>query len=99
MSHTIQRRCTKCGLWNGNVDYCEACSHPISIKVVEKIEQKQKEELAAIQPKDKLDIMAEKYKNHPFFLVRWIYFILNSIFMIFMGIGSLIAYFIAWTAG
>lgn len=99
MSHSIQRRCSNCGTWNGNVDYCTNCNHPISIVAIEKIERIEKAEIAANKPPDKLDIALEKYKNHPFFLVRWIYFVVHSIFLLFMGIGSLIAYFIAWTAG
>ncbi|MDX1350054.1 MAG: PspC domain-containing protein [Putridiphycobacter sp.] len=99
MATIIQRRCTNCGTWNGDVDHCENCNNPISIKEIERIEHIKKEEIAAQQPKEKLEIFIDKYKQHPFFMVRLIFFILNSIFMVFMGIGSLIAYFIAWTAG
>ncbi|MFK8044506.1 MAG: hypothetical protein AB8B72_03355 [Crocinitomicaceae bacterium] len=99
MAANIQRKCGNCNTWNGNVDYCLNCNHPISIKIQEKIEKAKKAEIAAQQPKDKLDIIAERYKNHRFILVRVLYHVFNSIFMVFMGIGSAIAYFIAWTAG
>lgn len=99
MSSTIERKCTHCGTWNGNVDVCENCNNPVSIKEIERIEQIEKAAIAAQQPKERIEIWIEKYKNHPFFLVRWIFLVLNAIFMVFMGIGSLIAYFIAWSAG
>ncbi|MFK8038893.1 MAG: hypothetical protein AB8B74_11420 [Crocinitomicaceae bacterium] len=99
MDSTIQRKCNQCGTWNLDVDFCANCNAAISIKAIEKIEATEKKAIADAKPKDKFDVIFEKLKHHPFFLVRWVYYILNSIFMLFMGIGSLIAYFIAWTAG
>lgn len=99
MDSTIQRKCNTCNTWNLDVDFCVSCNTPISIKAIEKIEFKKKKSLTNSKPKDKFDLIFEKLKYHRFFPVRWFYHILNSIFMLFMGIGALIAYFIAWTAG
>ncbi len=99
MGSTIQRKCNQCGTWNTDVDFCANCNTPVSIKAIETIEFKQKVLAEKAKPKDKFDIIFDKLKHHRFFPVRLFYHILNSVFMIFMGIGGFIAYIIAWTAG
>lgn len=98
MSTNIQRKCSHCGTWNKNVDYCSNCNQPISLQEIEKKAAKVKAIIAKNKPKDKIDLAIEKLKHHPFFLVRWIFTIVQGIFLVFMAIGSLIAYFIAWAA-
>ncbi len=99
MSAKIERKCAKCGTWNQDVDYCLSCSNPISLKAQEKIEQIEKKAIADSLPEDRIDVFLKSYKNHRFFVVRWVYYFFNSIAMVFMAIGSFIAYLIAWTAG
>ena len=95
----IQRKCTHCGEWNTNLQYCQACNNPIDLKIIEKIETAEKKAIEAAKPKDKLEIWDEKLKKHPFIPLRILYYLFYSVWMVFMGIGSVIAYFIAWTAG
>ncbi len=99
MNTTIERKCNHCGNWNQKSDYCSFCNTPISIEVLEKIEYKKKQKIEAEKPSDKLDIWIEKLKNHPFIPLRILFYSFYSIWLILMGIGSFLAWLIAWAAG
>ncbi|MFD1553937.1 hypothetical protein DNU06_13970 [Putridiphycobacter roseus] len=95
----IQRKCSQCGEWNTNQSYCQFCNSPIDLKVIEKIETQKKDAIEAAIPKSKLEIWNERLKTHPFIPLRILYYLFYSVWIFFMGIGTLIAYFIAWAAG
>ena len=99
MNSTIERKCSNCGQWNAAEDYCKYCKSPISIKVLEQLEIKEKKRLEAKRPDDKIDILIKKFRHHPFIPFRIVFYVLYSVWLIFMGIGSFVAWLIAWTAG
>lgn len=99
MSNSIQRRCKNCNTWNDEIDFCTNCGSIISIKESEKIEAKEKAIIEANKPKDKIDLFVEKYKNHKFLPIRFIFYIFYSVWLVFMGIGSFLAWAVAWAAG
>jgi len=99
MDSTIERKCSNCGQWNGAEDYCKKCNSPISIKVIEAIETVEKKRIEAKKPEDKFDIWLNKVRHHRFFLIRFIFYIFYSVWIVFMGIGSFVAWLTAWSVG
>lgn len=93
----IQRRCKKCGTWNGDVHYCTNCGAVISTEEEERLEHKKKKEIEANKPKDKIDLFVEKYKNHQNPIVKGIFYIFYSVYIVFAAIGAVLAWMMALT--
>ena len=85
-------KCSKCGTWNKDLDYCATCSELISPILIEEEREKVREEIRQNTPPTKLDIFIEKWKNSRFFLIRAVYYILYSIGFIFFSVAG----FFAW---
>ena len=92
MSAMIQRKCSNCGTWNGDVDYCIKCNSVVSLEEEDRIRTAKFIEEQKNRPKDKLDLLIEKYKNHNNIIVKGIFYIFYSIYIVFAGIGA----FMAW---
>lgn len=90
----IERKCPKCTIWNKDNDYCTNCGTLISPVIIEEQREKEREERRNNAPLSKTDIFIDKWKNSRFFLLRWLYKILYTISVIFIGIAS----FFAWMA-
>ncbi len=98
MANKIERKCPNCGTWNTDVDHCTNCNTLINLALIEeKVWEERKEEEE--KNKDKIDLFIEKYKKHPNILLRAMFYSVYSVWLIVMGIGSFLAYLIAWTAG
>lgn len=100
MATTSYIKCPKCGIFSTNKDYCDNCGTLIS--------HKKKKELRAKKVKDETiaeaieDIenpnLAERLKKHPFFLVKIIGWLLQSVLFIVSAIGMFLAWCIAMIA-
>lgn len=99
MSVKTNRKCPKCGLWNENQDYCTNCNqllNPVKIRIKE--DTKRKEEFST-KPPDQIDKFINQFKESKFFFIRWIYYVLYSIWFVFGVIVSFILYMVAGTVG
>ena len=95
----VERKCPKCGEWNNNEEYCTQCGqllNPVKIRIQEDVEQKK---AFSAKPPDKLDIFLQKFKHSRFFLFRWLYYVLYSIWLVFGVVVSFILYMVAGTVG
>lgn len=90
----IERKCPNCGTWNQDNDYCSSCGTLISPIIIEEEREKEREERRKNAPLSKTDIFINNWKNSRFLLLRWLYKILYTISVIFIGIAS----FFAWMA-
>lgn len=90
----VERKCPKCLTWNSDEDYCVSCGTLISPVKIEAERERVREEIRQNSPLSKTDIFIDKWKNSRFFLIRWLYKILYTISVIFIGIAS----FFAWMA-
>lgn len=90
----VERKCLKCGTWNRDEDHCSNCGELISPILIEEEREKEREARRESMPPTALDRFVIAWKNHPFFLIRWIYYILYSIGFAFFAIAS----FFAWMA-
>ena len=95
----IERKCPSCGTWNGGDDFCKSCGEALSYKEIRKKEVKKLKKEEAEKPPTKLDIWIEKGKNHKYFAVRAMFWVLFSIWFTFMGIGSFFTWLVAWAVG
>ncbi len=90
----IERKCPNCETWNSDNDYCTKCGTMISPIKIEEERERVREEIRQNAPLSKTDIFINNWKNSRFFLVRWLYKIVYTISVIFIGIAS----FFAWMA-
>lgn len=58
----------------------------------ERLETEIKKEIERNKPKDKFDLLVEKYKHHDNLILRGIFYIFYSIYLVFAAIGG----FLAW---
>lgn len=96
---SVQRKCDKCGKWNGAADYCLTCGNPISPVVLEEIKQKQQQRRAKEENPDKFDAAMLRMKNSPNFIVKGIYYLLYSIWTIFFIVLTFCLWLVAATPG
>tara|TARA_R110002073_G_scaffold53840_4_gene138839 strand:- start:47682 stop:47993 length:312 start_codon:yes stop_codon:yes gene_type:complete len=93
-------KCSKCGIFSTNSDYCENCGELISYE--KKIALKETEEKQQRIEKAKWMLahpnLVERLKQHPFWLYRVAGWVLYSAFLVVSGIGAALAWFFAMVA-
>ncbi len=95
----IQIKCRKCNSWNNGGDYCKNCNAVISMREQERLETKAKQDAEDAKPDDKLDIIIKKYRHHKYFIVRAIFYVFYSIYLIFAAIGAFLAWLLVMSQG
>ena len=88
----LQIKCKNCKTWNTDVDYCTNCNAVISMEEEARLEDEVHRIKIENQPDSKIDKLIKKYKNHPNFIIRGIFYIFYSVYFIVMSIGA----FMAW---
>ena len=95
---SIERKCGSCGNWS-DADVCTRCGVDLNpkrlrVKKIREVEEKKKAETP-----EKLEAFLIKWKEakNPFF--KMTYWIGYSVWMVYMGILSLIAFMVAWGPG
>jgi hypothetical protein len=100
MQSKIERKCATCGRWNkGEIEYCSFCNAPISPEKIIASRALEREEVESQKPLDKIDVYLKKLKEHPNFIVRILFRIIYSTWVVFMLIVSAIVYVVALTPG
>lgn len=100
MSTTSHIKCSNCGIFNTNKEYCENCNTLISDKKKRAINAEKAEKAAIteeIKEQQKVSF-AKKMQQHPFFLVKIFGWILQSVWFVINIIGALIAWLVAMVA-
>ena len=100
MKNVSHIKCSNCGVFNTNKEYCESCNALIShqIKRETRATTIQENEIAKAQEAlEKLNL-ADTLRMHPFFLVKIFGWILHSTWLVINIIGGLIAWFVAMVA-
>lgn len=100
MSTVSHIKCSNCGVFNTDKEYCSSCNTLIS--------HQKKRETRAAKIKDeeieqvKIELakmnLADKLKKHPFFLVKIAGWLLHSVWLLLNIIGGLVAWFVAMVA-
>jgi ribosomal protein L37E len=68
-------KCSNCGTWNENVDYCTACNHPVSREAILKARDVVREEKTKEIPVPKLDKWIGNWKNSSNPILKYTYFL------------------------
>lgn len=101
MSTTSHIKCSNCGVFNTDREYCKNCNSLISHKKkeVERATEIHKKEISLAKEKLKKLNFIDKLRKHPFFLVKIIGWILHSVWLVLNIIGGLIAWLIVSLSG
>lgn len=95
----MERKCTSCGTWNSDEDFCTNCGSPISLKELKKLERQRQEKRLEEGKKTKVDLMLARMKSSPNLFVRLTYRVLYSVWVVYMAIATAILWFIALGPG
>ena len=90
-----ERLCPSCKTWNTDQDFCKKCNTTLSPEIIEVKREEEREQRRSNIPLTPLDIFLDKWKNNRFFLLRLLYKIVYTIWVIFMTIAGLFAYLAA----
>lgn len=99
MSSQVHIRCSKCGVFNVNNEYCEACGNLLSIVKQREIvrakrdEQVLKAELA--KEPSRIELYIQKMRQHRLWVVRAFFEVIYITWVIAMAIGAFIAWLVA----
>lgn len=89
-------KCSQCGHWNLNKDFCESCQTVLSLKEKQKQFEKESIKKSKQQRKDELEESLEYFKNHRFLLVRVCFHIMYSAVWVFWIISSVFSMIVAF---
>ena len=95
----VERKCPKCGTWKGSNDNCNNCNQLLNPTVIRKIENIEQKRIFSSKPPDNIDIFLKKFKNSRFFLIRGLYYVLFSVWLVFGVAVSFVLYMVAGTVG
>lgn len=93
-------KCSECGVFNTDKEYCENCGALISYKKKQelKAEKVRKETLADAVEEIEQTNFVKRLKEHPNFLLRIIGWCLYSVWFVITAIGMFLAWCIAMLA-
>lgn len=93
-------KCPKCEIFTADSDYCKNCGELISYqkKVHLKQEAQVQKRIAKAQWQLENPNVAERLKQHPFFLYKAAGWVLYSAFLVVSALGAFLAWFFAMVA-
>jgi uncharacterized membrane protein YvbJ len=94
-----QRKCSECGHWNTDLDYCEKCGHLINLELQVQVEQKKKWAEKATKEPDKLDVIVDYFRYSKWWIFRAIYAVFHAVWVMVVAIISFFIYLMAWGPG
>ena len=87
-----QIKCSKCGEWNNDLDYCQNCSEPISREVIEEIREDIRQQERGKEAPSFDEVIIMKARNSKNVIVKFGYYSLYTV----SAIVALFGAFIAW---
>ncbi len=96
----IERKCRNCKEWDrdGNV-ICQHCGHPLAPDLIIEKNSEERKKKAEEKPPSSLEIFLNSIKNSENILVRIIYRVLRTVWVIYMAILSFFLWLIAISPG
>lgn len=95
----VHIRCTQCGTFNVNEDYCVSCGHSLNMiqqreEERKELAQKRIEKALEIQP-SKVELFLVKMTNHPWLVIRVFFKLIYGIWFVVMAIAMFLAWLIS----
>jgi ribosomal protein L32 len=94
-----KQKCPNCGEWNSDEKACTKCEYTLDFKERRVEEEEKKAQNYLTREKDKLEQFLHDFKTSKYVIVRMIYYVLYSIWMVYFAIISFFAALIAWSPG
>ena len=94
-----EQKCSQCGHWNKNAEFCVSCEHPLTSEGLNKAYQKKIIKEDKEKKESKFFIFLEKMRTSKNILVKGTYYVLFSIWSIYMFFVSIIVFIAATTPG
>lgn len=91
----MQRKCPKCGTWNGSEDNCISCGEVLNYSLIRKKEDTKRIEAFSSRPPDWFDKFLHNFKNSKYILIRAVYYMLYSVWFLFALLVSSFLYMVA----
>mgnify|MGYP000109048161 CR=1 FL=1 len=93
-------KCSNCGVFNTDNDYCSNCNTLISHQKKRELKEKAIKQAQVEEAIHKIENpnLSERLKKHPFIVYKIIGWILYSTIMVVSAIGAGLAWFIAMVA-
>ncbi len=102
MNFQSKIKCSNCGHFNTNSDYCEKCGELINPKLKRELSDQKRvddrEEEERNRKQSKFELFIERNRNHKNILIRLVFQLLYGIWFIVMAIGAFIAWLFAAVA-
>ena len=102
MAFKSKIKCSNCGTFNTNRDYCENCGALINPKLKrEKSDQKRiddREKEERNREKGQFELFIDRNRNHKNIIIRLFFQLIYGIWFIVMAIGAFIAWLFAAVA-
>jgi hypothetical protein len=86
MSNLI--KCPRCKTWNENVEYCIDCNQLLQSESQRKVELEAKQLAYKNRPKDNIDIFVANFKNSKNPFVKGVYYVVQSVGLLFILVAS-----------
>lgn len=96
---SVSRKCSHCGEWNGNQDFCTQCGKPLSPAEVRKEELKKWKPMWVRTEPTAIDLFLERIKQSRNPVVKLIYYAMYSIWVAYLAILSFFMFLVAITPG
>ena len=84
--------CFQCNQWSNDTNICEHCGYIISQEIKDEIKRKEKAKLHPPKPPSAIERAMNYLKTSPNPILKLIYYILMTIWFIYVGIVMLIMY-------
>ena len=94
-----QRKCSNCGHWNTDLDYCEKCNTLVSLELQIELEHAKKWQERVNKEPDQLDHIVDGIRYSRWWVFRAIYWIGHSVWVVLISILTFFMYMIAWGPG
>jgi methionyl-tRNA synthetase len=92
----VERKCPSCGTWNKKeVDYCTNCGHLISPEIIQEKEAEEQKRKILLRKPGVLDRWFESFAQSKNPLVKLVYYILYSVWIVFSAIVGFVLYMVA----
>lgn len=99
---TRHTKCIECGTFNTNKEYCKKCGAPLSYEkrrlIAYEKSEKERKQREILEEKNNPSFF-DRYENHKYLMVRLVIGVLKSIWLVFVAIGTFIAWLFTAIAG
>lgn len=95
----MERKCRKCGAWNGEEEHCLICGTVLDPQKIRQQEIRTEEDRRAEAPKSKIEQLLNRMKDSSNPFVKLSYVLLKTFWLVYLGIVSFILWFIALGPG